>query len=154
MVKPGHTKEGKSADRWRFRHPLLVRLAHWLNVLCLPILLRSGFQIFNAHPALYWGERSDRDRPILAMKALRAENGELRGVTTLFGHSFDTTGLFGASRNEAGALYRRGFPEWATLPKHQWLAMGRRWHFFFGWVFVLNGFIFCRLFSGKPSALE
>lgn len=142
MVEPGHTIEGKSADGWRFRHPLLVRLAHWLNALCLPILLMSGFQIFNAHPALYWGERSDRDRPILAMKALRAENGELRGITTLFGQSFDTTGLFGASRNEAGALYRRGFPEWATLPKQQWLAMGRRWHFFFGWLFVLNGFIF------------
>ncbi|MBI3804424.1 MAG: cytochrome b/b6 domain-containing protein [Nitrospirae bacterium] len=128
--------------RWRFRHPLFVRLGHWLNVLCLPILLMSGFQIFNAHPALYWGERSDRDRPLLAMKAVRTENGEMRGVTTLFGHAFDTTGLFGASRNEAGALYRRGFPEWMTLPAHQWLSMGRRWHFFFAWIFVLNGVIF------------
>lgn len=130
------------ADRWRFRHPLFVRLAHWLNVLCLPILLMSGFQIFNAHPALYWGERSDRDRPILAMKAVRTENGEIHGVTTLFGHAFDTTGLFGASRNGEGSLDRRGFPEWMTLPTHQWLAMGRRWHFFFAWIFVLNGVIF------------
>jgi thiosulfate reductase cytochrome b subunit len=141
MIKGGHT-EKKDTDRWRFRHPFIVRLAHWLNVFSLPILLMSGFQIFNAHPALYWGERSDRDRPILAMKAVRNEDGEIRGVTTLFGHSFDTTGLFGASRNEGGALYRRGFPEWATLPTHQWLAMGRRWHFFFAWIFVTNGFIF------------
>lgn len=142
MIEPDHIEEGKAADRRRFRHPLVVRLAHWLNVLCLPILLMSGFQIFNAHPALYWGERSDRDRPILAMKAIRTEDGEIQGVTTLFGHPFDTTGLFGASRNEGGALYRRGFPEWATFPTHQWLAMGRRWHFFFAWIFVLNGIVF------------
>ncbi len=31
-----------------------------------------------------------------------------------------------------------GFPSWATLPSTQWLAMGRRWHFFFAWVLVLN----------------
>lgn len=130
------------ASRWRFRHPLFVRLTHWINVFCLPILLMSGFQIFNAHPALYWGERSDRDRPILAMKAARMESGDLRGVTTLFGRSFDTTGLFGLSRNEDGALSRRGFPAWMTLPTHQWLAMGRRWHLFFAWIFVMNGVIF------------
>ncbi|SRR5579884_888097 len=130
------------ADRWRFRHPLFVRLGHWLNVICLPILLMSGFQIFNAHPALYWGERSDRDRPLLAMKAIQTESGELRGVTTLFGHPFDTTGLFGVSADDTGKPYSRGFPQWMTLPKHQWLAMGRRWHFFFAWIFVINGLIF------------
>jgi thiosulfate reductase cytochrome b subunit len=32
-----------------------------------------------------------------------------------------------------------GFPSWATLPSGQWLAMGRRWHFFFAWILVLNG---------------
>ncbi|WDT71078.1 MAG: cytochrome b/b6 domain-containing protein [Candidatus Manganitrophus sp.] len=123
MVKPGHTKEGKSADRWHFRHPLWVRLAHWLNVLCLPILLMSGFQIFNAHPALYWGERSDRDRPILAMKAVRMESGEIRGVTTLFGHSFDTTGLFGASRNEGESSIAAGSRNGPPCPS----TSGWRW---------------------------
>jgi thiosulfate reductase cytochrome b subunit len=135
-------KPASTAARWRLRHPLFVRLAHWLNVLCLPILLMSGFQIFNAHPALYWGDRSDRDRPIFAMKGIQTEKGELQGITILFGYQVDTTGLFGASRNEEGKLYRRGFPEWATLPAHQWLAMGRRWHFFFAWIFVINGFLF------------
>jgi thiosulfate reductase cytochrome b subunit len=134
-----------AASRWRFRHPLFVRLSHWLNVVSLPVLLMSGFQIFNAHPALYWGERSDRDRPILAMKGVPAESGELRGVTTLFGYPFDTTGLFGASRTDGDILTRRGFPEWATLPARQWLAMGRRWHFFFAWIFVINGLIFAAL---------
>lgn len=38
-----------------YRHSLIVRLTHWINVLCLFFLLMSGLQIFNAHPRLYWG---------------------------------------------------------------------------------------------------
>jgi thiosulfate reductase cytochrome b subunit len=41
-----------------YRHRLPVRIMHWVNVLCLVILLGSGLQIFNAHPALYWGHDS------------------------------------------------------------------------------------------------
>ena len=35
-----------------------------------------------------------------------------------------------------------GFPGWATIPGHRWLAMGRRWHFFFAWLFVINGVLY------------
>jgi thiosulfate reductase cytochrome b subunit len=126
-----------------YRHRLPVRLTHWINVLCLPILVLSGFQIFNAHPALYWGERSDRDRPILAMKAIWSDAGDItKGVTTVFGHEFDTTGVLGASTVRSGDLVPRGFPSWATLPGYRSLAMGRRWHLFFAWLFVLNGVLF------------
>ncbi len=120
-----------------YRHSLPVRLGHWLNVLCLPILIMSGLQIFNAHPALYWGDRSDRDRPILALRAMRTERGEVKGVTTVFGHAFETTGVLGFSSNST-----RGFPAWATLPSSKWLAMGRQWHLFFAWIFVINGLLF------------
>jgi thiosulfate reductase cytochrome b subunit len=130
------------AGRWVYRHTVPVRLAHWINVLCLPILVMSGFQIFNAHPALYWGIRSDRDRPILAMGSIRDDAGRIRGVTTVFGRAFDTTGFLGASRDSEGGVHRRGFPGWATIPSFRWLAMGRRWHFFFAWIFVVNGLLF------------
>ena len=33
----------------------------------------------------------------------------------------------------------RGFPWSVTLPGHRDLATGRRWHFFFAWLFVING---------------
>jgi thiosulfate reductase cytochrome b subunit len=128
--------------RWIYRHVVPVRLAHWINVVCLPILVMSGFQIFNAHPALYWGERSDRDRPILALDAAYLDDGAIRGVTRVFGHAFDTTGILGASADSSGRLHRRGFPAWATIPSFQWLSMGRRWHFFFAWIFVVNGLLF------------
>ena len=42
-----------------YRHPLPVRLAHWIVVLCFALLLMSGLQIFNAHPALYWGTKTE-----------------------------------------------------------------------------------------------
>lgn len=50
-----------------YRHPLAVRVWHWLNALCLLVLLVSGLQIFNAHPALYWGQVSVFDKPWLAI---------------------------------------------------------------------------------------
>ena len=83
------------------RHALPVRVMHWINVAAILVLVMSGLQIFNAHPALYWGE---------------------------------------SSYTGAGPIWEPGrFPGWITLPGSQWLSMGRRWHFFFAWVFVVNG---------------
>jgi thiosulfate reductase cytochrome b subunit len=121
-----------------YRHPLPVRITHWLNLLFLLAMLGSGLQIFNAHPALYWGERSDVDRAWLAMDArVNATTGEASGVTRLFGKELETTGFLGLSNDTP-----RGFPAWATIPSNQWLAMGRRWHFFFAWLLVLNATVY------------
>jgi len=120
-----------------YRHRLPVRISHWLNVPCLIILIMSGLQIFNAHPALYWGDRSDRDQPLLSIRPIKTENGETKGITTILGHQFDTTGVLGYS-NGSG----RAFPAWATVPSAKWLAMGRQWHLFFAWILVINGLFF------------
>ena len=126
-----------------YRHRLPVRIMHWINVIALLALLLSGLQIFNAHPALHWGKSSYSGRaPLLELSAQQRADGSLVGTTTLFGHRFTTTGVLGASRDAGGTLQARGFPSWLTLPGPQWLAMGRRWHFFFAWVFVLNGFAY------------
>jgi thiosulfate reductase cytochrome b subunit len=126
-------------SRSSYRHRLPVRVMHWINVVCLFVLLMSGLQIFNAHPALYWGMASTFSNPALAMTAKRAADGSLRGETKIGEVRLDTTGLLGASKDKAGALTRRGFPEWATIPGPRNLAQGRRWHFFFAWLFVING---------------
>lgn len=83
------------------RHRWPLRLMHWINLLCLLALVGSGLQIFNAHPSLYWGQASNFDTPLFAI--------------------------------------RDGFPGWATIPSVRWLAMGRSWHFFFAWLWVING---------------
>ncbi|HTH80172.1 MAG TPA: cytochrome b/b6 domain-containing protein [Ramlibacter sp.] len=94
-----------------YRHRLPVRVMHWINVICLFVLLGSGLQIFNAHPALYWGADS-RDATLL--------------------------------------LQLSKFPHWATIPGPQWLALGRVWHFFFAWIFFINGiaYVLWTIFSG------
>lgn len=133
---PAPTVVSPSVERV-YRHRLPVRISHWLNVPCLFILIMSGLQIFNAHPALYWGDRSDRDQPLLSIRPMKTESGEMKGVTTILGHQFDTTGVLGYSDGSG-----RAFPAWATVPSARWLAMGRQWHLFFAWVFVINGLLF------------
>lgn len=121
-------------NTWILRHAWPVRLMHWVNALVFVLLLMSGLQIFNAHPALYWGKSSYSGQPpVLQMGAQPGPGGPV-GVTRVFGREFDTTGVLGFSGGTA-----RGFPAWLTLPRDQWLAMGRRWHFFFAWVLVVNG---------------
>jgi thiosulfate reductase cytochrome b subunit len=87
-----------------YRHSLPLRVMHWSNAVLVTILLMSGLNIFNAHPALYWGKSS------------------YSGVPPI--------------------LEIRGFPSWLTIPGWQWLAMARRWHFFFAWLLVVNGIAF------------
>ncbi len=126
-----------------YRHSLPVRIMHWSNAVFLAILLMSGLNIFNAHPALYWGESSYRGfPPLLEMGGRENDRGEIVGITRILGRDFNTTGLFGASRNPAGELTIRGFPSWMTIPDYQWLAMARRWHFFMAWLLVVNGIAF------------
>ncbi|MCJ2015567.1 cytochrome b/b6 domain-containing protein [Methylobacterium sp. J-076] len=132
-----------------FRHPLVIRVTHWVNAVCLLVLLMSGLQIFNAHPALYWGKVSTFDAPLLAMSS--TEDDPPKGVTTVLGRTFDTNGVLGSSTGADGEAADRGFPAWATLPSDQGLTGGRSWHFFFAWAFVLNGlaYLLYGLVSGQ-----
>jgi thiosulfate reductase cytochrome b subunit len=122
------------------RHSLVVRITHWINVLCILVLVMSGLQIFNAHPALYVGQKADFDHPVLSMSARNSPAGPI-GETQILGARFNTTGFLGLSTTN-GTLQARGFPHWLTLPSYQDLATGRRWHFFFAWLFVINGVIY------------
>jgi thiosulfate reductase cytochrome b subunit len=124
-----------------YRHTIWVRIAHWVNAGVLLIMLMSGLQIFNAHPALYWGVTSHFDKPVLSMTAIQTPTGEIRGITQIGSARFDTTGVFGASEI-FGQTAVRGFPAWTTLPSWRSLASGRQWHFFFAWLFVFNGLAF------------
>jgi thiosulfate reductase cytochrome b subunit len=122
-----------------YRHRLPVRIMHWINVVCLFVLLMSGLQIFIAHPALYWGMDSDFASPALSMTGKPGADGQLRGETQIGKLRFDTTGVLGVSENMDGVPSKRAFPMWATIPGPRNLAEGRRWHFFFAWLFVING---------------
>jgi len=122
-----------------YRHRLPVRIMHWINVVCLTILFMSGLNIFNAHPALNWGKSSyDGKEPLLEIGA-KMSGERIIGVTRIAGHEFDTTDKLGVFYDAAGEANQRAFPTWITVPSTQWLAMAREWHFFFAWLFVING---------------
>jgi hypothetical protein len=64
-------------ERRFYRHRLPIRLMHWVNVVCMTILLMSGLNIFNAHPALYWGQGSTFDRPWVSIGAEDTSTGPI-----------------------------------------------------------------------------
>jgi len=122
------------------RHALPVRLMHWINVVALTVLLGSGLQIFNAHPALYWGTSSYTGRPpLLSIGSRAAADGRVAGYLRIGSVEFPTTGLLGVSTGASGEPNEHAFPSWMTIPGPYWLSMARNWHFFFAWIFVVNG---------------
>ena len=124
---------------WITRHTPLVRVMHWTNVICFTILLMSGLNIFNSNSMLFWGKSSyNGTEPLLKIKAQPTAEGNMIGVTTIFGHAFNTTGVLGLSKVD-GVVTPRAFPSWMTIPDIKWLALARLWHFFFAWIFVING---------------
>lgn len=122
-----------------YRHATATRVTHWINFLCIAVLLASGLQILNAHPRLYWGQYgANADTPFIAFEAAQGADGQLRGVTRIGSLRFDTTGVFGVSEIN-GRMTPRGIPPYFTLPTLRDLATGRNYHFFFAWVLALNG---------------
>ena len=98
-----------AAERF-YRHRLPVRVMHWINVVCLTILLMSGLTIFNAHPNLYWGKDSSFGHPWLAITAVNGSNGAV-GVTRIAGYEFNTHGVLGVSKvGDSNAYTVRAFP--------------------------------------------
>ncbi len=129
--------DSKAGRRLIKRHTGFVRVTHWINAICLGVLLMSGLQIFNAHPALYFGQKSTFDTPVFAIDSHEVGDNT-QGYVSVLGHSVTTTGVLGVS-NVNGEATERAFPSWATLPAQQDLGTGRKWHFLFAWILVFNG---------------
>jgi thiosulfate reductase cytochrome b subunit len=124
-----------------YRHNVVTRITHWINVLCLTILLLSGLQILNAYPSFHWGQIGADSDPYLARIEAVGDARSQRGVLHVGGQTMDMTGVLGVS-NQDGEQVARAFPGWMTLPAGADLATGRRWHFFFAWLFVANGLLY------------
>ena len=82
-----------------YRHSSTVRVTHWVNVVVLLVLLMSGLQIFNAHPALYLGAKSNFDDPVMAMRPMR-HGEDLVGVTTIAGWNHPRRRRAAGDRND------------------------------------------------------
>ena len=126
------------------RHPLILRLTHWINALAIIFLLMTGANIFNAHPQLYWGDSGNVDDRRTQWLAIGASGppGAARGHVEIAGIRFDTTGLLGTSNMASGQIERVAYPRWASFPGPRNLAVARNWHFFFAWVIIINGLVY------------
>ncbi len=124
-----------------YRQSIWTRLTHWTWAICLFFLLLTGLQIFNAHPTLYIGQQSGFgfDNAVFKIGAVNTPDGP-RGQTTIFGNTFDTTGVLGMSGSAEQPQFV-GFPGAVTIPSFRDLATGRVVHFFFGWIFVAALFV-------------
>ncbi len=116
-----------------YRYALLTRASHWVWALAFAVLVGSGLQIFNASPNLDASDKSNPARRVLAI----GSPAEGVGTTTLFGHTFVTTGWLGWTNDGMGSRGARAFSATITIPGYQDLAGGRRWHLFFAWIGAL-----------------
>jgi len=140
----------KPAREIIYRLPVVVRLTHWVVALALLILVPSGLQIFNAHPALYWGDTSRFGHSFLEVGSENNQRGR-RGFLRIGSIRLDTTGVLGVAKDGTGRLQAKAFPPWLVLPSYQDLASGRRWHFFAAWFLILAGgvYVVANFFNGR-----
>ena len=122
------------------RHALAVRVTHWINAAAIFFLLMTGLNIFNAYPALHWGQYGAS--PDAGTAWLQVGNAGQRGFVRIGAVTIDTTGILGISSGKDGTAQAIAYPHWTTFPSYRDLATARSFHFFFGWVLVVNGLIY------------
>ena len=88
--------------------PFWIRFAHFINIIFITLLIRSGIEILSALPKLYW---HDDCRPGTEwIKFTRKKMPEDRMWISL-------------DEEES-------FSSWVALPGRKNLGLGRHWHFF------------------------
>ncbi|HXS60932.1 MAG TPA: molybdopterin-dependent oxidoreductase [Candidatus Sulfopaludibacter sp.] len=103
--------------------PFWLRFAHFINLIFIVMLIRSGIEILSALPKLYW-----HDNAIPGKEWIRFTKKK-------FLPDFKKRVWISLEEEES-------FPSWLSLPGHKNLGMGRHWHFFSIIFWILNGAIY------------
>ncbi|KQT49246.1 cytochrome B [Methylobacterium sp. Leaf456] len=98
-----------------FRHPLWVRLTHWIGAGAFMTLAVSGFAILLALPRLFWGETGSNDSPawiVLPLPVNLEQTGWGRNLHFISAWVFVLSGaLYGLAALVTGHLFRRLAPD-------------------------------------------
>ena len=99
-----------------FDCPVWLRVDHWLNLLFVTLIIRSGIEILATHPKLYW---NDDSRP-------GSEWARFTRKVMPKNKLYDTMDE------------EEDYSPFISLPGHAQLGLGRHWHFFavIGWILV------------------
>ena len=146
-----HSQTDQQAADEIYRHPLPVRLWHWLTAATVMGMLFTGICILNVHPRLYWGEvGNEADPALIGLDAAGpAIAGQAAPATLTVGSAkFDVTGIMGVPfdfGNDGTYFMIFNAPE-------SWHFGGlRAWHFALAWVLVIAAlaYAFYLLLSGR-----
>lgn len=113
--------------------PAWLRVTHFINLLFMGLLIRSGLQILGAHPRLYWNDGSNPKKAWIKFTKKKVPENKLY---TSMDDEVPVTPLL-------------------ALPGKDNLGLGRHWHFFSVIFWVLNGVIYIVLLfaTGEWSRL-
>jgi methionine sulfoxide reductase catalytic subunit len=109
--------------------PLWLRATHFLNLLFLSLLVRSGFEILSAHPKLYWNDDCTPGSEWLRLTRKRMP-----------------TDTLWTSRDE-----EESFSSWLALPGRRNLGLGRHWHFLVDAGWLLTGVLYVVTLLATPE---
>jgi sulfoxide reductase catalytic subunit YedY len=100
--------------------PFWLRFAHFINLIFIVLLIRSGIEILSALPKLYWHDNATPGKEWI------------RFTKKKFLPDFKKRVWISLEEEES-------FPSWLALPGHKNLGMGRHWHFFSIIFWIANG---------------
>lgn len=100
--------------------PIWIRITHYITLLFIGLLIRSGIQIAGAHPRLYWNDGCNPKKAWL----------------NLVRKKVPTDRLYTSMDDEVPV------PKWLALPGEDNLGLGRHWHFFSVIFWILNGVVY------------
>ncbi len=105
-----------------FGFPLWLRVSHYINLLFIGLLIRSGIQILAAHPRLYWNDNSTPGQEWVRFTKKKVP--------------VDKDIVYTSLDDEIPAS------PILALPGGKNLGIGRHWHFFSVIFWVLNGVVY------------
>ena len=135
---------GKSAPAVRDGFPLWLRIQHFLNMLFMFFIIRSGIQILADHPRLYWNRdctpETDWFRFLHSVprdRVWRSKDDGHWGVIRTLDVLVPTEQVW-TSKSDAVTI-----PDWLGIPgiRHT-VGPARWWHFSINLLWVLNGAAF------------
>ena len=103
--------------------PIWIRFAHFINIIFITLLIRSGIEILSALPKLYWNEHAIPGTEWIKFTKKKMPQDKL---------------WISLEEEES-------FSSWIALPGHKNLGLGRHWHFFSIIFWIANGAVYCIL---------
>jgi len=100
--------------------PFWLRFAHFINIVFIILLIRSGVEILSALPKLYWNDHA------------RPGTEWIKFTKKKFTPNFKKRTWISLEEEES-------FSSWIALPGHKNLGIGRHWHFLSIIFWISNG---------------